>query len=145
MGNEQPTLQRCDDQIEWYDRRSKQNQRLYKATVVLRAGLAAVVALGAAFDLDRWVLAVLGVVLILLQTLESVGRWHDNWLNYRSTAEELKQEKYLWIAEAGPYADVDESDRLFAERIEALISREHTNWVASRLKAKEEHGRDTGA
>lgn len=47
----------------------------------------------------------------------------------------MKHEKYLWTAKAGPYS-VD-SDRLLAERIEALISREHSLWVSTQEQAKQ--------
>jgi hypothetical protein len=49
--------------------------------------------------------------------------------------EELRHEKYLWIAKAGHYADAKDLDRLLAERVESLISTEHANWVSTQEKA----------
>ena len=54
----------------------------------------------------------------------------ENWITYRSTAEALKRERYLYLAKAGPYAEGDRHKQL-AERLEVLISREHAKWTAS--------------
>jgi hypothetical protein len=53
-------------------------------------------------------------------------------MTYRSTAEALKHEKYLWLAKAGPYSNVKNLDPLLAERVESLISRENAKWVVGR-------------
>ena len=47
---------------------------------------------------------------------------------YRSTAEALKHEKYLFLSSAGPYAAADRL-RLLAERVEDLVSQEHAKWT----------------
>jgi hypothetical protein len=52
------------------------------------------------------------------------------WISYRSTAEALKHERYLYLARAGPYTGEDRHRQL-AERIEGLISQEHAKWASS--------------
>jgi len=42
----------------------------------------------------------------------------------------LKHERYLYLANAGPYGGEDR-DRQLAERIEGLVSQEHAKWTAS--------------
>ena len=69
--------------------------------------------------------------------MSSTCSFHENWISYRSTCEQLKHEKYLCLAEAGPYRDEDR-DRLLAERVEEQISREHTQWTAGRRKSAKE-------
>ena len=54
-------------------------------------------------------------------------------MTYRSTAEALKHERYLYLAQAGPYAD-DDRRRQLAERLEGLITQEHAKWTASRSR-----------
>ena len=70
------------------------------------------------------------LVVVVLEGLQGLYQFQHNWINYRGTSEQLKREKYLWLAKAGPYASADHPDVLLAERIEALISREQTRWVA---------------
>ena len=50
---------------------------------------------------------------------------------YRSTAEALKHERYLYLAAAGPYGG-DDRVRVLAERVEGLVSQEHAKWTESR-------------
>jgi hypothetical protein len=53
------------------------------------------------------------------------------WIDYRSTAEQLKHEKYLFLAGSGPYRDLelDEALKRLAERVEERVSTEHAKWV----------------
>lgn len=52
------------------------------------------------------------------------------WVTYRTTAERLKQEKYLFLSGAGPYRPLSEAERLIqlAERVEDVMANEHTSW-----------------
>lgn len=71
----------------------------------------------------------LGALIAILEGLQGLGQWHHNWISYRSTAEALKHEKFLWVAKAGVYATAENADRMLAERSESLISTEHASWV----------------
>jgi hypothetical protein len=50
------------------------------------------------------------------------GTLQERWIGHRSTAEVLKDERYLYLARAGPYVGEDRH-KLLAERIEGLISK----------------------
>jgi hypothetical protein len=54
----------------------------------------------------------------------------------------LKHEKYLYLANAGPYAAATTPRALLAERIESLVSQEHAKWAsvqeAEKARAKTE-------
>jgi hypothetical protein len=52
-------------------------------------------------------------------------------VQYRSTAEALKHEKYLFLSQAGPYTG-PERLRVLAERVEGLVSQEHAKWTEAR-------------
>jgi hypothetical protein len=72
----------------------------------------------------------LGVIVIILESLQSLYQFQTNWISYRSTAEGLKHKKYLYHARAGPYLKAENADAILAERIEALISTEHAKWIS---------------
>ena len=55
---------------------------------------------------SSWTAGGLGVLMVGIMGLQHVGRYHENWLTYRSAAELLKSEKHLRAVEAGPYARV---------------------------------------
>jgi len=123
------TMARLDDQISWYDRKSRYNQRLYKSLKFATVGLAAVVPLAAALKASPWVTGTVGVLIILVEAVQQMNQYHHNWISYRATCEALRHEKYLHAATAGPYASADVPARLLAERIESLVSQEHAKWV----------------
>ena len=133
------TLRRLDEQIAWYGGKSAWHQRWYKTLKTLQIVAAAVIPIASLVVPARSDLALvttgLGSLIVVLEGVQSLNQFHHHWVTYRSTCEQLKHEKYLWTAKAGPYS-VD-SDRLLAERIEALISREHSLWVSTQEQAKQ--------
>jgi hypothetical protein len=78
-----------------------------------------------------WVMAILGASVALLEGLQQLGKYDELWINYRSTAEQLKHEKYLFLAGSGPYRglEADKALKLLAERVEERVSTEHAKWV----------------
>ncbi|MDF2738882.1 MAG: hypothetical protein K0S88_248 [Actinomycetia bacterium] len=59
---------------------------------------------------------------------------------YRSTAEALKHECYLYLAKAGLYVGEDRQSQL-AERLEGLVSQEHAKWTAIHREGGRSEGR----
>lgn len=127
-----PTLQRLEDQIAWYDRKSSQGQQRFKWLKALEMAAAASIPVVAAFGVPVYVAGILGAVVVLTEGLLHVNQYHQNWITYRSTAEALKHEKYLFLARADVYGGSSRPLRLLAERIEGLISQEHARWISSR-------------
>lgn len=132
------TLDRLDDQIGWYDKRSAHCQRMYKVLKLTEIGAAAFVPLLAGLSTTGWITGVLGVLIVVLEGVQHLNQYHNLWISYRSTAEALKHEKYVHAAKAGPYAPSETPDALLAERVEGLISQEHAKWVTQREQRKPE-------
>lgn len=127
------TMERLDDQIEWYDSKSQSNQKLFKLVKALQLAAAAGIPVVAALDgeIPNWVFAALGGLVLILEGVQQLYQYQQNWINYRSTCEALKHEKYLFLANSGPYRSTDNPIPLLAERIEGLISQEHAKWVSA--------------
>jgi len=138
MADSNATLGRLEDQIAWYDRKSLLNQWRFKWFKVTEIVAAAAIPFVAGFAAPTFIAGGLGVVIVVLEGLQSLNQFQHNWITYRSTCEELKHEKYLWMAKAGPYVTAQSPDALLAERIESLISREHAKWVSTREQAEKE-------
>ena len=132
MSTGDPTLERLEDQIAWYDRKSSDNQRCFKLVKAVQLIAAAAIPVFAILDLHTAVVAGLGASVVLLEGFAQLGQYQQNWTAYRSTCEALKHEKYLFLAEAGPYAGSPAPRALLADRIEGLISQEHAKWVSAR-------------
>ena len=127
---EDPTWDRLEDQIGWYDRRSGDNQRRYKWLKLLEIAVAASLPVVAAVHSPVWVTGGLAAVIVVLEGVQHLYQFQLNWITYRSTAEALKHERYLYLARAGPYTG-DDRHRQLAERLEGLISQEHATWTVS--------------
>jgi len=126
-----PTLKRLEDQIDWYDRRSGRSQRFFKSLMIAEMICGAMVPLFAGLGARPLYTGMLGVAIVLLQGIQQLNQYQHNWITYRSTCETLKHEKYLYLANAGPYANSSDPLQILADRIEAEISQEHAKWVAA--------------
>ncbi|MBV8546859.1 MAG: DUF4231 domain-containing protein [Acidobacteria bacterium] len=128
-----PVIERLEDQISWYDRKSSSNQRIYKRIEVTEIVAAAVIPFLPALPIPNvsWVAGALGVVITVLEGLLHLNQYQQNWIAYRSTCESLKHEKYVYIAKASPYAGVADPRALLAERVESLVSQEHAKWASA--------------
>ena len=127
-----PTFQRLEEQIEWYDRKSKHSQRLFKLVKAAQLIAAAAIPVVATFSVHPAVSAALGALIVVLEGFQQLNQYQQNWSAYRSTSESLKHEKYLYLAGAGPYANTRSAHALLADRIEGQISQEHAKWVSAR-------------
>ena len=127
-----PTFDRLEDQIGWYDRRGRTNQRLFKLVKGVQLIAAAAIPVVATLDAHPAIAAALGALIVVLEGFQQLNQYQQNWSAYRSTCEALKHEKYLFLAHAGPYAGSGDGRPLLADRIEGLISQEHAKWVSAR-------------
>lgn len=128
------TMARLEDQLEWYDRNSTRAQKRFKALKAATIIFAASIPVTAAFNAESYVAAVIAFAIVVVEGVLQLFQYERLWITFRSTAEMLKHEKYLYLAQAGPYRGADDAKRLLAERIEELIAQEHARWVAVREK-----------
>jgi len=134
-----PTLKRLEEQIDWYDKKSAFNQSCFKRLKIIEI-LAAVLiplfsGLSTLIPYNAIIIGGLGASIVVLESMQGLYQFQSNWISYRSSCEGLRHEKYLWLAKAGHYAGAKDPDRLLAERIESLISTEHAKWVSVQEKA----------
>ena len=125
-------LERLEDQIGWYDRKSIANQKAYKRVKLVEIAAAALIPLLSASGLPKvfWITGGLGALITVLEGMVHLGQYQQNWIAYRSTCESLKHEKYTYLGKAAPYAMASDPHALLAERIESLVSQEHAKWAS---------------
>ena len=154
------TWERLEDQLEWYDRKSRYCQRVYKGIKIVEIIAAAAIPFLSALNIPSasaacfgrsvsWVIVALGVLITILEGLLHLNQYQQNWISYRSTCEGLKHEKYTYLAKAPPYQDTSDAHALLAERIESLVSQEHAKWASVQqqeytVKSGGEKGKTTG-
>jgi hypothetical protein len=132
-----PIFERLESQIDWYDRKSRAARRTFKRIKVIEILAAAAIPFLAAlsFRYDKLVTAGLGVLITVLEGLPHLNQYQQNWTTYRSTCEALKHEKYVYLANAGPYATAAAPHAMLAERIESTVSQEHAQWSSIQQQA----------
>ena len=136
--------QRLSDQISWYDRKSSTSQRWFKwlrfteivaaATIPFLSGFA-----GDSFPI-KIAIGALGVLVAVIAALLGLLHLQEHWIKYRTTAEALKTEKFLFLTQTNPY-DKEDAFHLLVQRVESLLSTEHTEWIQAMSKSPKEEGR----
>ena len=70
--------------------------------------------------------------------ISSLQKFQELWIKYRTTAESLKKEKYLYLTKGQPY-DTENPLSILVQRVETLVSQENTNWAQYMMKPGKEH------
>jgi hypothetical protein len=139
--SDSPARARLEDQIAWYDTQSEKNQHRFKQLKVCQLVLAAAIPVAAATSAPVWLMGGGGALIVVMEGLQQLQQYQQNWTTYRSTCERLKHEKFLFLGRAGPYAASRNPERLLAARVEGLVSQEHAAWVSHhREPSSEEPG-----
>lgn len=128
-----PAWNRLSEQLEWYDTKSVKCQKRYKYIKVVQTVTAVSIPVVSQipYDFAKWVTACAGAAIALLETLQQMNQYSTLWVIYRSTAERLKHEKYIFVSGAGQYKGLELNERLeiLADRVEEHVSTEHAKWV----------------
>ena len=133
--NEQEYLsERLENQIQWYGDKSKHNQNWFKrlrlAEIVSAALIPFLSGMGDKIPYGTWIVGGLGVLIAVAAATSSLFKYHENWIQYRTTVEQLKHEKFYYLADIKPY-DTEDKFSVLVERIESLISKENSFWAQS--------------
>ncbi|MBU5611436.1 DUF4231 domain-containing protein [Geomonas azotofigens] len=138
----QPAWVRLEDQLNWYDGKSSYNQNWYKRLKVLQVLLAVWIPVASLLDAGtaKWATAISGALIAVLEAVQHMYQFSTLWVTYRSTAEHLKHERFLFLSAAGPYRGLAMPERLttLAERVEEHVSTEHANWVNEKARSMKE-------
>jgi hypothetical protein len=131
MTEEEYIAQRLEHQINWYSKKSSACQAWYKALRVIEIVAAALIpflsGMGHNIRFVQWMVGALGVTIAIAAASGSLFKYHENWIQYRMTSEQLKHEKFLFFTQSGPYEE-ETRFRVLVQRVETLISKEATTW-----------------
>ena len=137
MAPEEYIEQRLSDQIDWYDRKSGTNQRWFKRLRFAEIVAAAIIPFLSGFAGNSFPIKIaigaLGIVVAAIASLLGLLQLQEHWIEYRATAESLRKEKFLFLTQTEPY-DKDDAFHLLVQHVEALLSKENTEWVQSMTK-----------
>ena len=140
MNQEDYIKERLDNQIKWYDEKSVKSQKWYKRLQVIVIIAAAMIPFLSGYMSEstpylKFLIGALGIVIAAMTAILGLYQFQENWLEYRTTCETLRHEKYLFLTGAAPY-NAEQPFLLLVERVESMISKENTNWANYMKKAQ---------
>lgn len=146
MDIEQYMSKRVDDQIEWYDNKSAYCQKMYKILQITEIILAALIPLLSAYSENCAIAIVVGLfgsAIAITESISKLNKYHENWIEYRTTCELLRYQKYLYETHSSPYNQEEETiENLFVRNIENIISSENNKWKLTNLEEKAKDSND---
>jgi hypothetical protein len=137
---------RVEDQISWYDSKSAWHKKWFIRLKIMEIILALIIPFLTGYitadniELKVWV-GIIGLAVAIVTGLITLFKLQENWIQYRTVAESLKHEKFLFVTKTGPYKKAD-SFFAFVERFESYISKENTQWASYVLTKHEDQQED---
>lgn len=133
---------RVDEQINWYDNKSKIAKRrntICKTIIIVVAALIPFVANFSSQNIYFKIgISSLGVFITITEGVSNFNKFNELWIEYRTVCETLRHEKFMYLNKSGVYINGDFS--YFVERIESIISQENINWAS--LNKNEDHNKN---
>lgn len=138
MQAEEYIVERVDNQIAWYSRKSALNKKYYMWTNGLIIFFGAMIPFIAGADGSQvvgktgmqasFIVALLGVFTATFTGLSALMKFQEKWTIYRTTAEALIREKLLYTTATAPYHRGTTAYNLFVTNIESILSTENSSW-----------------
>lgn len=124
---------RVDNQICWYDKKSQHCQKVYKIYQTTEIIIAACIPLLSGYTNNSlWIpiiIGVFGAIIAIIESVTKLFKWHENWIEYRTTCELLRYQKNLFLTKSAPYNTEPETiENIFVRNIENIISSENNKW-----------------
>jgi hypothetical protein len=131
MNEEEYIQSRLEDQIGWYDRKSTHAQARFKILrgleIVGGSAIPLIAGFGGGGVCSQLAVGLLGAMVVAIAAFLSLNQYQENWIEYRTTCESLRHEKFLYLTRTEPY-DAPTAFPLLVQRVESLISKENSGW-----------------
>ncbi|MBS1807870.1 MAG: DUF4231 domain-containing protein [Acidobacteria bacterium] len=133
MTAEEYLQQRVEDQINWYSKKSRRNKRAYHWLRVAEISAAALIPFLTGYingqeNQLKLIVGLLGLGIAIISGLLALYRFQENWLQYRTTNEVLRRERFCFLTQIAPY-NTEQAFSLFVQRIESILSEENSGWA----------------
>lgn len=125
---------RYEEALKYYDKRANTNRVCHRicSIYVLVASVAVTPILTIPHSLrgcEKLIAAVLASTVAIATGIAAHFRFHENWLGYRATWDALQHELHWRNAQVQDYKNSEDRNALFVEKVEALMSKEGTEWL----------------
>lgn len=131
MNDKEYIEKRLDNQIKWYSQTSQKNQKYFKrlkfGEILCAALIPFLVGYADTSSIIQIIVGLLGIFIAVVTGVIGLHKFQENWIEYRTTAETLKHQKYLYETSCTPYDD-ENSFKKLVQICEGIISKENSNW-----------------
>jgi len=140
--------ERVDDQLTWLGRASQRNKSHYMNGRILEILLGTFITISAPLlgtvDYGPQIIAIAGGGVAITGAISALTKNQENWLRYRSLAENIKREKFLFITGTPPYDGMDSYPQL-VQTVENLMLDERSTWSKQMTSQPKSSSQETHA
>lgn len=128
---------RYEDQLQWFEAKAAAQKRRYHvlqtSVVVISSSMPVMVTMMP--PTQNWITASASVMLALGTALLKMLHLPEAWINYRDTAQALRQEMSWMEFQTGVYAELDlpTARRKFIDRVEDILLKESGTWRSTAM------------
>jgi hypothetical protein len=131
MQEQQYLEERLEHQIKWYASKSRKNKKwhlgLRLTTILLSTSLPFLTNYLSEFTQIKYIIAFIGVAIAIIEGLQSLYKFNDNWILYRRITENLRKEKIFYLTKSGAYKQ-NGTLQYLVDNAETLMGTENTTW-----------------
>jgi hypothetical protein len=118
-----------DAQFQMYSQAATGTRRKYQVIKVAVLVISATVTVLAATRVSSALTAALAASVVVLEGVQQLFQFQTNWTTYRGTAEAMRQQAFLYVAQVGPYADTQTKRERLAEFMAKITAMEGASWA----------------
>ena len=141
MDEKQYLSERLENQIDWYNKKSQYNQKWFKRLRLTEIVCAALIPFlsvsGEKIPYSTLLTGALGIVIAISAAASALYKFHENWIQYRSSTDQLEHEKFLYLTNTEPF-NVNNKLPVLVQRVEGILSKENSSWAQSTNSQQEE-------
>jgi hypothetical protein len=128
LGKDSPAEELISIRFRWYRQQASRARIAYRTLGTIQLLAALVIAISVAISPPGWLAPSLGGLIALAEGIRTLFGFKDSYPMYTRTAEQLRNEAWLYAQRAGRYADADDVARLLAERVVEISQAETMDW-----------------
>jgi hypothetical protein len=123
---------RLSHQQDWFEKKSAWNQKWYKRLRIVEVVLAAGIPF-ASSQMEKFptavpiIVSLMAFLIAAISAILALFHFQDNWLQYRTTGEQLKREKFLFLTKSEPY-DGEDPFHVLVKNVEEILGEENKSW-----------------
>jgi Protein of unknown function (DUF4231) len=134
LRSDEPAEQLIRLRFRWYNRQANVARVAYRALGTVQLVAALFIAISVAISVPTWFAPTLGGLIALCEGIRTLFGFKDSYSTYRRTAEDLRNEAWLYLQRAGRYAAVEEPARLLTERVVEISHVETEDWEVALMQ-----------